>query len=149
MSYDKYESAADIVFSISTEDDGSAEVPVASIDTTKEVEIEEIRGNSLKAIGFSVTEIRFSGALTFDGNSTISVDGEDLDIDDIEEFFEDEDGVPKVGATLTILHENDDRQTTFYDVMIVTDGYETSTGEVSGTSYDWIARDRKKEEVDG
>ena len=140
MSYDKYESAANITFSI-----GENELPIRSIDTTKDVEIEEIRGNSLRAIGFAVTEIAYSGAMEFDGNGV--VDLADVDADDLEDFFTDEDGVPEAGATITVSHDNDDRQTSYEDVMVTSDGYETSTGDVSGVSFDWIASTRDKADI--
>ena len=140
MSYDKYESAANITFTI-----GENEIPIRSIDTTKDVEIEEIRGNSLKSIGYSVTEIAFSGSMSFDGNGII--DESDIDADDLEDFFTDDDGIPRTGATVTINHENNDRQTAYEDVMVTSDGYETSTGDVSGVSFDWIASDREKTNV--
>jgi len=140
MAYDKYESAANITFSI-----GENEIPIQSIDTTKDVEIEEIRGNSLKPIGYSVTEIAFSGSVTFDGNGVI--DDSDIDADDLEDFFTDDEGVPVAGATITIAHENNDRQTAYEDVMVTSDGYETTTGDVSGVTFDWIASDRTKSNI--
>ena len=140
MSYDKYESAANITFTI-----GENEIPIRSIDTTKDVEIEEIRGNSLRAIGYSVTEIAYSGSMEFDGNGVI--EDSDIDADDLEDFFTDEEGIPITGATVTVSHDNDDRQTAYENVMVTSDGYETSTGDVSGVSFDWIAQTRDKSDV--
>lgn len=148
---EKYEAAADITFSI----DG-VEITIASIDTSKDVEIEQIRGNHLKAQGYSVTEIEFSGSMTFDGNGyvdEVDIDFEDADADEedymhLEDFFTDSEGVPVDGANITIYHDNDDKQTTFEDVMVTSDGYESDSGEVSGITFDWIAGDRTREDVE-
>lgn len=140
MAFEEYESAANITFTI----DG-VELPIQSIDTTKDVEIEEIRGNNLKPIGYSITEIAFSGSMTFDGNGIL---GEaDTEEEELEDFFTDDNGVPTDGATITVMHDNDDKQTEYFDVMVTSDGYETSSGEVSGLTFDWISSDRDKSNV--
>lgn len=152
MPMDQYEAAANIVFSI----DG-VEIPIAAIDTSKDVEIEQIRGNNLKPIGYGITEIEYSGDMTFDGNGFIAgieveftdeADVEEGDVIHLEDFFTDSEGIPKDGNNITIYHENDKKQTVFEDVMVTSDGYETDTGEVSGVTFDWIAGDREREEVE-
>lgn len=140
MPYDQYESAANITFSINEN-----EIPITGLDTNKEVDIEEIRANNLKPIGYSVTEIAFSGSMTFDGNAAIK--GADVDEDNYEDFFTDDEGVPVVDAQITVYHENDDQRTTYDNVMVTSEGYETDSGEVSGITFDWIASDRKKKGV--
>ena len=134
MPYDQYESAANITFTIN-----GNEIPIQSIDTTKDVEIEEIRSNNLKPIGYALTEIAFSGSMSFDGNGLVDdIDG----VTDLEDLFTDDEGIPVDGNVITIMHENDSKNTVYEDVMVTSDGYETSSGEVSGVSFDWIASDR-------
>lgn len=137
MAYEQYESAANITLTIK-----ETELPVQSIDTTKDVEIEEIRSNNLKPIGYSITEIAYSGSMTFDGNGIL--DDSEIDETSLEDFFTDDDGIPVDGSTVVIMHDNDNKQTEYYDVMVTSDGYETSSGEVSGLTFDWIASDRDK-----
>ena len=137
MPYDQYDSAANITFSINEN-----EIPISGLDTSKDVEIEEIRANHLKPIGYSITEIAYSGTMTFEGNSVIK--GADVDEDNLDEFFMNDDGTPVVGAQITIYHENDDQRTSYENVMVVSEGYETDTGEVSGITYEWISSDRER-----
>lgn len=156
---DQFESAANIEFSINVsgdsealdDDEDSVTVPIASIDATKDVEIEQIRGNSVKPIGWSLTEIEFSGSVTFDGNGFVEVDG---DVYHLEELFTDDNGYPVTGSEIIIYHDTETvqgggtKQTVYEDVMVTSDAYETDTGDVSGVTFDFIAGDRTREEVD-
>jgi len=152
---DQYESAANIEFTINISENSSIGqdeivVPVTAFDGNKDVGIEQIRGNALKAIGFSVTEIEFSGSVSFDGNGFITVDGSTYHLEDL---FTNDNGVPVSGSEVIIYHEDTTvidggaKQTVYKDVMITSDGYESNEGEVSGLTFDFIAGDRVIEEV--
>lgn len=155
---DQYEAAANIEFTINIsessvvggDEQDQITVPIASVDANKDVEIEQIRGNNVLPIGFSVTEIEYSGSVTFDGNGFVEVDGEMYHLEDL---FVDDDGMPVTGSEIVIYHEiaahgNDSKQTVYEDVMVTSDGYETDSGDVSGVTFDWIAADRTREEVE-
>lgn len=144
---DQYEAAANITFSI----DG-VEIPIGSIDTSKDVEIEQIRANNLKPIAFSITEIDFSGSMTFEGSGYLDELGVEDEVDGgedhLEDLFTNDNGVPVDGCGITIYHENSDKQTVYDDVMVTSDGYESESTEVSGVTFDWIAGDRERENVE-
>ena len=149
MALEDFESAANIAFSID-----EYEIPMLSVDLSKDVEIEQIRANQLKAIGYSVTEIDFGGTVTFPGNGYISeiedlISGGEIDAVHLEDLFTNDEGIPTDGANVGIFHENENKQTTYEDVMVISDGYETETGEVSGVTFEVIAGDRNRENVDG
>lgn len=159
MSLDQYESAANIEFTINVSGNSDVggnntdevTVPVASIDASKDVEIEQIRGNNLKPVGFSLTEIEYSGSVTFDGNGYVEVDGSQHHL---EELFTNQDGIPVTESEIVITHEADGmvdgesaKETDYEDVMVTSDGYESDSGEVSGITFDWIASDRNRDDA--
>lgn len=132
---ERKEAAADITVQVSTGsgdsegDDGSVEtLDVTQLSVTKDIEIDEIygAGNTMPA-GYAITQISYSGDFT--------VPGDKLDLDDT--FF-DSNGVPTTGVTITITHR-DGGSTTYEDVLVTSEGYEVSDGEVTETSYEFVA----------
>ncbi len=154
---DRVESAANITLTISkggeaitpggdsgseaTSDEVGAEilkVPISRLDRTKDIEISEIRESSLKANGYSVTSISFSGSMMFKGER---VRGEDGSPTHIEDLLFDENDVPNP-VSITISHELSGKSETFQDVLVTSDAYESQNESETETSFDWIAMDK-------
>lgn len=122
------EAAAQITLNIN-----GTEYRVKSIDTSVTVNIEMIRGNNLKPDGWAVTSIEYSGSLAFHGDV-----GEEI----TPKLHEgDEDGVPSEGHSITVTHM-DGSQTTYEDVFMSEESYSMSEGDVTETTYEWVAMDR-------
>lgn len=139
---DRIESAANITLTVSKGGSGGdaqvLKIPISRLDRTKDVEISEIRESSLKASGYSVTAISFSGSMMFKGEK---VHGPDNDPVSIESLLFDEDGVPNP-VSITITHELSDESDTFEDVLVTSDSYEVQSESETETSFDWIAMDK-------
>lgn len=149
---DRIESAANITLTISkgggavgedADDASILKVPISRLDRTKDVEISEIRESSLKASGYSVTAISFSGSMMFKGER---VHGPDNDPVRIGTLLFDESGVPNP-VSITITHELSGRSETFEDVLVTSDSYEVQSESETETAFDWVAMD--KSESDG
>lgn len=153
---DRIESAANITLTVSksggtssginepgraVDNSDSAEImkiPISSLDRTKDIEISEIRQSSLKANGYSVTSISFSGSMMFAGERVHGPDNDPIRIDDL--LFDDED-VPNP-VSITITHELSGKSETFQDVLVTSDAYEVQSESETETSYDWVAMDK-------
>lgn len=120
------EAAAQIKLNINGTD-----LRVKSVDTSVEVDIQMIYGNNLKPDGWAVKEIAFSGSLGFHGDVAEQVNA--LLSNDYE---------PEEGNSLTITHM-DGSSETYSDVMLSTHEYSMSEGEVTETTYDWVAMDKQ------
>jgi hypothetical protein len=145
---DRIESAANITMTVSkggnsaTDDASILKVPVSRLDTTKDVEISEIREGSLKASGYSVTMISFSGSIMFKGERVHGPENEAVALD---ELLFDDDGVPNP-VSVSITHELSGKVETYEDVMVTSDSYEVQSESETETAYDWIAMDRDTED---
>lgn len=144
---DRVESAANITLTVSkggtavgddADDAQLMKVPISQLDRTKDIEIEEVRESSLKANGYSVTSISFSGSMQFAGERVRDPGGEDIRIEDL--LFDDED-VPNP-VSITITHELSGKSETFQDVLVTSDSYDVSSESETETSFDWIAMDK-------
>lgn len=151
---DRIESAANITLTVSkggtsanSNEAGNAtdnnaagdilKIPISRLDRTKDVEISEIRESSLKASGYSVTAISFSGSMMFKGER---VHGPDNDPVRIEDLLFDDDGVPNP-VSITITHELSGEADTFEDVLVTSDSYEVQSESETETAFDWVAMD--------
>ena len=121
------------------------EIPISRLDRTKDVEISEIRESSLKASGYSVTSISFSGSMMFKGER---VSGPDSNPTYIEDLLFDNDGVPNP-VSITITHEISGDAETFQDVLVTSDSYEVQSESETETAFDWIAMDKNVERTPG
>lgn len=115
-----------------TDSDGnsqSADYTIKSLDTSKEIEFADIRGNNIKLESQPTTSIDYSGSLTFHG--------------DKKSYFDDKlfnsDGTPRV-CSITITHADGD-SSGFSGVKMASEGYTADEGEATETSYDWTALD--------
>jgi hypothetical protein len=170
---DRIESAANIVLVVSrgTEsgvtyesgsfntdgepNDGAAyfEIPISRLDTTKEVEISEIRESSLKASGYSITSISYSGTMMFKGSRFTKTvpDSEQSDSDDVDapitDFLYDSHGVP-MPMTININHELTDDPERYKHVLATSESYEVRSEEATETAFDWVAMDRASDQPD-
>jgi len=146
---DRIESAANIALQVSrgaeqneSGDDveaASPEVPISRLDTTKDIEITEVRESSLKANGYSITAISYSGTMMFKGSTlTRTFSGEDGGINDV---VYDENGV-SAPVSITITHETNGEPETYQTVLVTSESYQVRSEEVTETAFDWIAMDR-------
>lgn len=148
---DRIESAKDITLHVSqgaSQGEGGAEiieVPISTVDATKDVSIEQVRENSVKATGYSVTAIEFSGSMSFQGSrkTKTAADGTQVNLDDL--LYDDE-GIP-VPVSISITHEllddgSEGKTETYTTVLATSESYEVSDEETTETSYDFIAMDR-------
>jgi len=146
---DRIESAANIALQVSrgAEQTGSGddveaathEVPISRLDTTKDIEITEVRESSLKANGYSITAISYSGTMMFKGSTlTRTFSGEDGGINDV---VYDENGV-SAPVSITITHETNGEPETYQTVLVTSESYQVRSEEVTETAFDWIAMDR-------
>ena len=146
---DRIESAANISLvvtqSSSSGDDKKAkvaEVPISRLDTTKDIEIEEIRESSLKATGYSITAISYSGTMMFKGSTLTRKFGNGQSINDV---VYDENGVP-VPVSITITHDINGEPENYQTVLVTSDSYEVRSEEVTETAFDWVAMDRTSDQ---
>jgi len=166
---DRIESAANITLVISrgaetgidyvdgsfedTNEAGYIEIPISRLDTTKEVEISEIRESSLKASGYSITSISYSGTMMFKGSRFTkrspdsNQEGGDLQSEPITNFIYDDHGVPKP-MTVNINHELNDEPERYKHVLATSESYEVRSEEATETAFDWVAMDRSSDQPD-
>jgi len=146
---DRIESAANIALQVSrgAEQTGSGddvaaatrEVPISRLDTTKDIEITEVRESSLKANGYSITAISYSGTMMFKGSTLTRIfSGEDGGINDV---VYDENGV-SAPVSITITHETNGEPETYQTVLVTSESYQVRSEEVTETAFDWVAMDR-------
>ena len=148
---DRIESAANISLvvtqSSSSGDDKKAkvaEVPISRLDTTKDIEIEEIRESSLKANAYSITAISYSGTMMFKGSTLTRSFG---DVQSINNVVYDKNGVP-TPASITITHDRNGQPDSYQTVLVTSDSYEVRNEEVTETAFDWVAMDRTSDQPD-
>ena len=148
---DHIESAANISLTLSqgstsgdTDEAKLVEVPISRLDTTKDIEIEEIRESSLKATGYSITAISYSGTMMFKGSTLTRNFGNDQSINDV---VYDENGVPEP-VSITITHDINGDPESYQTVLVTSDSYEVRNEEVTETAFDWIAMDRTSDQPD-
>ena len=146
---DHIESAANISLTLSqgstsgdTDEATLVEVPISRLDTTKDIEIEEIRESSLKATGYSITAISYSGTMMFKGSTLTRNFGNDQSINDV---VYDENGVPEP-VSITITHDINGDPESYQTVLVTSDSYEVRNEEVTETAFDWIAMDRTSDQ---
>lgn len=130
------------------DDAGYVEIPISRLDTTKEVEISEIRESSLKASGYSITAISYSGTMMFKGSRFTKTvpddqqnDGGGSEDGPISEFLYDNHGVPRP-VTININHELTDDPERYQHVLATSESYEVRSEEATETAFDWVAMDR-------
>jgi hypothetical protein len=130
-------------------DAGYIEIPISRLDTTKEVEISEIRESSLKASGYSITSISYSGTMMFKGSRfTKTVPDSETDSDGSEpitDFLYDDHGVP-LPMTININHELTDDPERYQHVLANSESYEVRSEESTETAFDWVAMDRASDQ---
>jgi hypothetical protein len=119
------------------------EIPISRLDTTKEVEISEIRESSLKASGYSITSISYSGTMMFKGSRfTKQVSGSGSEESaPLTDFMYDDHGVP-IPMTININHELNDEPERYKHVLANSESYEVRSGSETETAFDWVAMDR-------
>lgn len=122
------ESAAQITLNVN-----GTEYRCKSVDTSIDVDIEMIYGNNLKPDGWAVNQIEYSGSLGFHGDVKEEITPKLHGAND--------EGVPSEGHSITITHA-DGSSTTFEDVFMSSGSYSMSEGDVTETTYDWVAMDR-------
>ena len=148
---DHIESAANISLTLSqgstsgdTDEAKLVEVPISRLDTTKDIEIEEIRESSLKATGYSITAISYSGTMMFKGSTLTRSFG---DVQSINNVVYDKNGVP-TPASITITHDRNGQPDSYQTVLVTSDSYEVRNEEVTETAFDWVAMDRTSDQPD-
>lgn len=135
------------------EDAGYIEVPISRLDTTKEVEISEIRESSLKASGYSITSISYSGTMMFKGSRVTKTlpDGGDDDTDPttyaVTDFLYDDHGVP-MPVTININHGLNDEAELYKHVLASSESYQVRSEQATETAFDWVAMDRDSDQPD-
>lgn len=146
---DRIESAANISLVVSsgaTASGGASmmEIPISRLDTTKDIEIDEVRENSLKASGYSITSISYSGTMMFQGSKKTKTtkDGNQVNLDDV---LYDDYGVP-TPVSVSITHELNSETETYQTVLVTSDSYEVRSEETTEQAYDWVAMDRSDDQ---
>jgi len=132
--------------------DGFIEIPISRLDTTKEVEINEVRESSLKASGYSITSISYSGTMMFKGSRVTKIipDENASGVDDptkaLESFLYDDEGVP-IPSTIQIDHDLNDESEVYEHVLVTSESYEVRSEETTETAFDWVAMDRQSDQA--
>jgi hypothetical protein len=154
---DRIESAANITLLISkganqgdsaSDDAGFIEIPISRLDTTKEVEISEIRESSLKASGYSITSISYSGTMMFKGSrltKTVPNSDGESSTRDVSTFLYDDHGVP-VPVSINIEHDLAGESEVYEHVLVTSESYEVRSEESTETAFDWVAMDRSSDQ---
>lgn len=139
---DRIESAANITLVISqgaTSESGAEmmEIPISRLDTTKDIEINQVRENSLKASGYSITSIDYSGSMMFKGSkkTKTTADGTQVNLDDV---LYDDHGVPEP-VSISITHDLNSETESYQTVLVTSDSYEVRAEETTEQAYDWVA----------
>lgn len=120
------ETAAQVTLNVN-----GTEYRVKSIDTSVDVNVEIIHGNQLKPAGWGVTDVTFSGSLTFNGDVADVV---------VPELTQDDGITPREGNSITITHM-DGGSTIFEDVFLDNMSYSMSEKEITETSFEFVAMD--------
>lgn len=136
---ERKESADDIEITVG---DGSI-VTVETLSLNEEWDVETIYGSGYQyPSGYSIKNAKYNGSLTVKGEATKHRG----------DFFTGEapayDGPPKVMDAILVHHMKDEesgvrKSTSFQDVIVTTSGYEMNDGEITETSYEFIAMRRK------
>jgi hypothetical protein len=124
------------------------QIPISRLDTTKEVEVSEIRESSLKASGYSITSISYSGTMMFKGSNktkTYVAEGGGQKEQDVQSFLYDEAGVP-MPFIININHEMNDESDKYVHVLATSESYEVRSEEATETAFDWVAMDRSSDQ---
>jgi len=145
---DRIESAADITLQVSTGagqagDGGDAkmmEVPISRLDTTKDVEVNEIRENTLKSNGYSITSISYSGTMMFKGSKLTKTIDADTTVH-LDDLLYDGDDVPKP-VSITINHDFSEEYEVYKHVLVTSESYEVRSEETTETAFDFVAMDK-------
>lgn len=130
---------------------GYMEIPISRLDTTKEVEVSEIRESSLKASGYSITSISYSGTMMFKGSRVTkqlpdsSDEGSEPDSKKVTDFLYDSHGVP-MPVTININHGLNDEAELYKHVLASSESYEVRSEEATETAFDWVAMDRASDQ---
>jgi hypothetical protein len=152
---DRIESASDITLAVAQgagQGSGGAafiEVPISRLDTTKDISISEIRESSVKATGYSVDAIKYSGTMMFKGSrkTKTAADGTKVHLDDL---LYDEHGVPEpvqISITHDLVDDLDPDKTEAYTTVLVTnESYQVRNEQTTEQAYDWIAFSRDSDE---
>lgn len=123
------ESAADITVTV-----GEEEVVVESLSVTKNVDVDTIYGSGQTLPdGYAINQVSYEGDMTCMGQRM-----------DLEDKFFDENGIPKVLDAITITHY-DGSSTSLQDILLTSEGYETSAGETVETSFEFIAMKKARD----
>jgi len=130
------------------DDAGFVQIPISRLDTTKEVDVSEIRESSLKASGYSITSISYSGTMMFKGSRFTKTypDKENVE-QDISNFIYDEHGVSKP-MTVNIDHKLSDDPERYLQVLATSESYEVRSESATETAFDWVAMDRASDQPD-
>jgi hypothetical protein len=120
-------------------DAGTLRVPISRLDTTKDIEISEIAESSVKATGYSITKISYSGSMMFKGERVHGPDNEPVSIDSI--VYDTDTGVP-IPCSITIFHELSGKKETLEDVLVTSDSYEVQSESETETAFDFVAMDK-------
>jgi hypothetical protein len=148
---DRIESAAQIslVLTRGAESAGAGaeieEVPISRLDTTKEVDITEVRESSLKANGYSITAISYSGTMMFKGSTLTRLFGGSQN--SLNDLLYDDHGAP-VPVSITITHDTNGEGETYTTVLVNSESYQVRSGEVTETAFDWVAMNRSTDTPD-
>lgn len=127
---------------------GYIEIPISRLDTTKEVEISEIRESSLKASGYSITSISYSGTMMFKGSrktKTYTDSGGDEVTKSVTDFLYDKHGVP-MPVSININHDLNGEAEIYKHVLTTSESYEVRSEEATETAFDWVAMDRASDQ---
>jgi len=150
---DRIESAGDITLLVSrgSSSGGNAqmiEVPISRLDTKKDIKITESAESNIKATGYSIDRISYSGTMMFKGSRKTKTlpDGSVAHLDDL---LYDENGAP-VPVAISISHDlmqdGTDRTETYNPVLVKSESYQVRSEEQNETAYDWVAMDRKSDQ---
>jgi hypothetical protein len=130
---------------------GYLEIPISRLDTTKEVEMNEVRESSLKASGYAITAISYSGTMMFKGSKvtkTYANEGSENSVTkDITDFLYDEHGVP-MPVTINIDHGLTGENEIYRHVLVNSESYEVRSESETETAFDWVAMDRDGDQPD-
>jgi hypothetical protein len=123
---------------------GYIELPISTLDREKEVEINEIREGTLKASGYAITAISFSGSMSFKGSSITKAVNDQGGAGDngLSDFVYDDNGVP-IPMAINIEHELNDEVERYTTVLATSDSYEVQNESETETSIDWVAMDKE------
>ncbi|MFC7191851.1 hypothetical protein ACFQL7_20850 [Halocatena marina] len=95
---------------------------------TKNVDIETIYGSGQTLPdGYAINQVSYEGEMTCKGNRQ-----------DLDSHFFDGNGIPQVLDSITITHF-EGGETSFYEVLVTSEGYSASAGETVETSYEYVA----------